>query len=150
MTKKSGNQYENCPKVRFHKLKVIASPYTSKTDKQQVEQCQECGEILVFDFDANGNMPNERGYFLAHIRDFAQPIKQDAEMFEVFMFCNPKLAAKIEQEAKEAAKDKDWHAEMSEMFRHALASAAKDKDWQYKDSRGEDRSSKNLRLKKIL
>jgi hypothetical protein len=63
-------------------------------------------------------------------------------MFEAFLFCNPKLAQKLENEARQQKKDKDWQGEMGEGFRSALKNAIKDKDWKHIDSRGVDRSFK--------
>lgn len=137
------NAYENCRQARFHRLKVLES-----SDTQQVERCSECGDTLVF-YSDDGHMVDDRSYFLAHIRDFAQPIPQDPDMFEVFTFCHPDLAKRIELEAKEKAKEGEWQKEMSESFRSALSLALKDKDWKHIDSRGVDRSSQNNKTRKL-
>jgi hypothetical protein len=140
----SKNPYENCEKARFHRLRVIESPFNG-TGKYQVEQCQECGVVEQFELTDDNSSPEVRRYFMAHIRDFAQPLPSDPDMFEVFQFCNPKLAKKLEDEAKQKGKDADWQKEMSEGFRHALSSAIKDKDWKHVDSRGVDRSFKDVK-----
>lgn len=140
----SKNPYENCLQARFHKFKVTQSPFNN-TGKIQVEQCKECGIVEQFELTDDNSSPEVRRYFLAHIRDFAQPLPADPDMFEVFQFCNPKLAKRLEDEAKDKKKGEEWHEEMSEGFKHALKNALHNKDWKHIDSLGVDRSFKQAK-----
>lgn len=126
------NQYENCPKGKYHDFKVLSSPYPDRGDlpysQEQVEQCRLCGQHERYAFGPQGNLVNDNKYFRDHIRVFAQRDWGGEDLNEVFFYCNPGERLKLAQKRAEELKRLEKNMERDEHFEFAIKRALEDKD----------------------
>lgn len=69
---KKRHKVTRCASGTYCNFKVIVSPYLSNGTEQK-EICRLCGRMVLYRFNTFGQMLDEEGYFVDHIRDFAQP-----------------------------------------------------------------------------
>lgn len=85
-----------CDVAKYHEWRVM----WSDTEAQK-ERCTFCKTIMVWRFFENGRMANQRDYYEAHIRDFAQPSGRTADVYrELYGFAPVKKELiRLENEA---------------------------------------------------
>ena len=132
--------YQNCPVGRYHDFTVIASPYAERKKSAlfsvtHIERCKLCNQSESYTVAEL----NSRRYFLNHIRDFAQPGTDDAEMQKAFDYCKPKAAQRFTKEAEDKKKLEDKNAERSDKFKFAIKRALNNESWDGIDKSSKDR-----------
>lgn len=123
------NIYINCPIREYHYFKVLSGPYMGGgTGETQKEVCRFCGVKKEYAFRLDGEMVDQRAYFLDHIRAFAQPSTEDLAMAEVYYHCNPGMKEKFIKEAVQAKKQEDKNLELTDKYRFAIGRALQDRN----------------------